>query len=176
VAAVADAFGVGRFAVMGASGGGPHAPACAALLGDRVACAATIAGIAPYTEDVDWFAGMRGPGGLRAAREGRAARARYAETDEFDPESFTAADWAALQGRWRSLGADAMAAGEAGPDGLVDDDLGFASPAHADWMVRRCARPELWLRPRDGHVSVLDACAVAIEWLRAHRADGGAPA
>ena len=196
VAAVADAFGAGRFAVMGASGGGPHALACAALLGDRVTGAATIAGIGPYTEDFDWFAGMRDPGGLRAAREGRAARARYAETDEFDPESFVAADWAALQGAWRSLGADAMAAGQAGPDGLVDDDVAFASPwgfdpaqiaapvlvvqggedrvvppAHAEWMVRRCPRPELWLRPRDGHVSVLAACPVAMDWLRAHRDD-----
>ena len=24
---------------------------------------------------------------------------------------------------------------------------------------------ELWLRPRDGHVSVLDATAVAFDWL-----------
>ena len=128
MAAIADAFGVGRFAVMGASGGGPHALACAALLGDRVTGAVAIAGIAPYTEDFDWFAGMRAPGGLRAARGGRAARARFAETDEFDPESFTAADWAALSGAWQSLGSDAMAAGEAGPDGLIDDDVAFASP------------------------------------------------
>jgi pimeloyl-ACP methyl ester carboxylesterase len=201
VAAVADAFGVGRFAVLGASGGGPHALACAALLGDRVTGAATLAGLAPYTEDFDWFAGMRDPGGLRAARAGRAARARFAETEEFDPESFTAADWAVLQGAWRSLGADAMAAGEAGLDGLVDDDVAFASPwgfdpariaapvlvvqggedrvvppAHAEWMVRRCPRSELWMRPRDGHVSVLEACPVAMDWLRAHRDDDAANA
>ncbi|HEX5241384.1 MAG TPA: alpha/beta hydrolase, partial [Candidatus Limnocylindrales bacterium] len=37
VGAIADALGLERFAVMGASGGGPHALACAALLGDRVA-------------------------------------------------------------------------------------------------------------------------------------------
>ena len=196
VAAVADAFGVGRFSVMGASGGGPHALACAALLGDRVTGAVTLAGIAPYTEDFDWFAGMRTPEGLRAARDGRAARARYAETEEFDPESFTAADWAALSGPWQSLGSDAMAAGEAGPDGLIDDDVAFASPwgfdvaqaqapvllvqggedrvvppAHADWVARHVPRPEVWLRPRDGHVSVLGAVPVAMDWLRAHRDD-----
>ena len=33
---VADALGLTSFAVMGASGGGPHALACAALLPDRV--------------------------------------------------------------------------------------------------------------------------------------------
>ena len=196
VAAIADAFGAGRFAVMGASGGGPHALACAALLGDRVTGAVAVAGLAPYTEDFEWFAGMRDPGGLRAARDGRAARARFAETEEFDPESFTAADWAALSGTWTSLGSDAMAAGEAGPGGLIDDDVAFAAPwgfdvaqaaapvllvqggedrvvppAHAEWVARQVRRPEVWLRPRDGHVSALDAVPVAMDWLRAHRDD-----
>jgi pimeloyl-ACP methyl ester carboxylesterase len=199
VAAIADTLGVGRFAVMGASGGGPHALACAALLGDRVTAAVALAGIAPYTEDFDWYAGMRDPGGLRAAREGREARARYAETEEFDPESFTAADWAALQGPWQSLGRDAMTAGQAGMDGLIDDDVAFASPwgfelsrtappvllvqggedrvippAHADAVARQVPHPEVWLRPHDGHVSVLGAVAVAMDWLRAHRDDARA--
>ena len=87
-----------------------------------------LAGIAPYTEDFDWYAGMASPGGLRAARDGREARARFAETDEFDPASFTAADWAALAGTWESLGDDAGRAGNAGPDGLIDDDVAFAAP------------------------------------------------
>ncbi len=70
VAAVADAFGVGRFAVMGASGGGPHALACAALLPDRVTGVACLASIAPFTDEFDWFAGMVAPGGLRSALDG----------------------------------------------------------------------------------------------------------
>jgi pimeloyl-ACP methyl ester carboxylesterase len=37
IVAIADALGVDRFAVIGGSGGGPHALACAALLPDRVA-------------------------------------------------------------------------------------------------------------------------------------------
>lgn len=78
-AAVADAFGVRRFAVMGALGGGPHALACAALLPDRVTAAVLLAGPAPYPAvDFDCFAGMAAPGGLRAAIAGRASRAGFA--------------------------------------------------------------------------------------------------
>ncbi|MFD8645491.1 alpha/beta fold hydrolase [Streptomyces zaomyceticus] len=58
-AAVADAFGVERFAVVGRSGGGPHALACAALLPDRVRAAAVLVGLAPPdAAGLDWHAGM----------------------------------------------------------------------------------------------------------------------
>jgi len=192
VARVADELGVGRFAAMGASGGGPHALACSALLGDRVTGVVSVAGLAPYTDEFDWFAGMAAPGGLRAARGGRDERARFADADEFDETIFTAADWDALRGAWASLGADAGRADAAGPDGLIDDDVAFAAPwgfdvehvgapvllvqggedrvvppAHAEHLLRHCARAELWLRPRDGHISVLNGCAVAMDWLLA---------
>jgi pimeloyl-ACP methyl ester carboxylesterase len=197
VAQVADACGVARFAVMGASGGGAHALACAALLPDRVAGVATLCSPAPYTESFDWFAGMVSPGGLRAAVAGREPRERYAATEEFDENSFTPADWAALEGAWSWLGADAGKAGAAGPDGEIDDDLAYVAPwgfdvtqivapvlvvhggedrvippAHAEWLVRHCPRAELWLRPRDGHVSILEACPLAMDWLRAHALQG----
>ncbi len=59
VAAIADHLGIGRFSVYGASGGGPHALAVAALLGDRVIRAACIAGVAPFDALGDeFFAGM----------------------------------------------------------------------------------------------------------------------
>ncbi|MFE1909081.1 alpha/beta fold hydrolase [Streptomyces gardneri] len=58
-AAVADAFGVERFAVVGRSGGGPHALACAALLPERVRAAAVLVGLAPPdAAALDWYAGM----------------------------------------------------------------------------------------------------------------------
>jgi pimeloyl-ACP methyl ester carboxylesterase len=149
-----------------------------------------LAGIAPFTQDFDWYAGMAADGGLRSAAEGRAARARFAETEEFDEGSFIPADWAALAGEWSSLGDDAMRAGQAGPDGLIDDDVAFARPwgfdladvsaptllvqggqdrvvppAHAGWLANHVAGAELWRRPDDGHVSVLAACPTAMDWL-----------
>lgn len=44
---LADALGIGRFAVAGISGGGPYAAACAALLPDRVLAAALVSPIGP---------------------------------------------------------------------------------------------------------------------------------
>jgi hypothetical protein len=161
-------------------------------LPDRVTAVACLAGIAPFTEDFDWYAGMTSDGGLRAAAAGREARARFAATDEFDPESFIPADWAALSGDWASLGADAVLAGSAGPAGLIDDDVAFATPwgfdlaavvatvllvqggqdrvvppAHADWLHQQLFQSELWLRQEDGHISVLGACPAAMHWLSA---------
>jgi pimeloyl-ACP methyl ester carboxylesterase len=58
-AAVLDHLGAERFYSFGWSGGGPHALACAAELGDRVIAAATLAGVAPYGADgLDWMNGM----------------------------------------------------------------------------------------------------------------------
>ncbi|WP_022890337.1 alpha/beta fold hydrolase [Agromyces italicus] len=190
--AVADAFGVGRIASMGASGGGPHALASAARHPDRVVGAVVLAGIAPFTEAYDWFDGMHAPHALRAARRGRAARARFAEHDEFDPEQFLPVDFAALAGRWTALGADAGRAAELGPDGLIDDDVAFASPwgfelaevaspvllvqgegdrvvprRHAAWMLAHLPDAALWMRLDDGHISVLDTVPDAMDWLLA---------
>jgi pimeloyl-ACP methyl ester carboxylesterase len=47
VAAVVDALHVDRFAVVGISGGGPFALACAALLGDRLTRVAVASGVGP---------------------------------------------------------------------------------------------------------------------------------
>jgi pimeloyl-ACP methyl ester carboxylesterase len=47
VASMADALGIRQFAVLGHSGGGPHALACAALLPERVLAAVSVSGPAP---------------------------------------------------------------------------------------------------------------------------------
>jgi pimeloyl-ACP methyl ester carboxylesterase len=136
---------------------------------------------------------MVSDGALRAALAGRKARARYAASAEFDEDSFTPADWAALSGEWASLGEDAGRAAAAGPDGEIDDDVAFAAPwglhvaridapvllvqggqdrivppSHADGLMNHCRRSQLWLRPCEGHVSILGACPLAMDWLMAH--------
>jgi pimeloyl-ACP methyl ester carboxylesterase len=59
VEAIADALGLDKFAVLGRSGGGPHALACAALLPERVTRAGVLVSLAPWAaEGLDWFAGM----------------------------------------------------------------------------------------------------------------------
>lgn len=196
VSQVMDALAVDEFAVMGASGGGPHALACAALLADRVTAAVTLAGIAPFTIEFDWFAGMADPDDLRAAFEGRVARAHRAEVGEFDPASFIAADYAALDGEWKSLGEDVGRSEQWGDGGLIDDDVAFASPwgfdvasievpvlivqggldrvvpaSHGEWLARSIHSSQLWMRPDDGHVSVLSAVPEALDWIAAGKHD-----
>ena len=194
-AALADAFGIERLAVMGHSGGGPHALACGALLTDRVIAVVSTAGLAPFDADgLDWFAGMAASGvaSLRAAAEGRAAKERFeASGVEYDPE-FTADDLAVLEGAWSWLGDVVGPAVAAGPGGLIDDDLAYVAPwgfdpagvaapvlilhggrdrivpsSHGEWLARRCPTAELRLSPEDGHLSILTSATAALEWLRA---------
>ncbi len=195
VANVADALGIDRFAVLGHSGGGPHALACAALLPERVLAAVSVAGLAPFgAEGLDWFAGMTtsGVASLRAAREGRAAKEAFeASGVEYDPE-FTPADLAVLSGAWSWLGEVVGPAVAAGPGGLIDDDLAYVAPwgfdpgevskpalfvhggrdrvvpsSHSEWLAASCPAAELRLSRDDGHISVLDHAPAALDWLRA---------
>lgn len=187
-----DELGIERCHSVGPSGGGAYALALAATRPDLVAGVVTLAGIAPYDATESWFAGMADDGGLRTALAGTDARARHEETAEFDETSFTPADHAMFGGPWGAMGADAGAAGEAWSEGLVDDDVAFVRawgvdladvgcpvlvvqggedrvvpPHHADRLLGALPRAELWLRPRDGHISVLAALPVSLDWLRA---------
>jgi len=200
VSSIADALGIDQFAVMGHSGGGPHAVACGALLPERVLGLVIVAGLAPFgAGGLDWFAGMAASGvaSLRAAAEGRAAKERYeASGAEYDPE-FTAADLAALSGAWSWLGDVVGPAVAAGPGGLIDDDLAYVGPwgcdparvtapilflhggqdrivpsSHSEWLAGRCSSAELRLFPEDGHISVLNSSGTAMAWLREHAVRG----
>ncbi|MGC0273679.1 alpha/beta fold hydrolase [Pseudactinotalea sp. Z1739] len=131
---VLERLGIDRVVTAGYSGGGPHALGLAALVPDRVSHVATFACPAPYDRTPDWFTGMaNNGGGLRSAAEGRSARERYQRTAEFDPGSFTEADWEALSGSWAGIGEDAQAATAAGSaSGEIDDDLAFVVPWGVD--------------------------------------------
>jgi pimeloyl-ACP methyl ester carboxylesterase len=197
VAAVADALGIARFAVMGHSGGGPHALACGALLPDRVLSVVSVSGLAPFGADgLDWFAGMapESIAELRAAADGRAALERQLASDaEYETSSFTPADEAALSGPWSWLAGVAGDAIKAGLDGMVDDDLAYVAPwgfdpsritvpvllmhgtedrmvpsAHAQWLAPHCPTAELRLCPGEGHISVLNFAEAAVDWLGEH--------
>ncbi|WP_433166176.1 alpha/beta fold hydrolase [Kribbella sp. CA-247076] len=193
--AVADALGVGRFALMGYSGGGSYALGAAAVLGDRVEAVATFAAIAPYdTEGLDWYDGMlpSGLASLRAAAAGREAKVAHETSGvEYDPE-FSPRDLAMFDGPWGWLGS---VAGEQsmpnGPDGLVDDDCSYVLPwgcdpaaitaptllchgeadriipcSHGRWLARHVPAAELRLYADDSHISVLAHAEPALEWIR----------
>jgi pimeloyl-ACP methyl ester carboxylesterase len=131
VAAVADRLGIGRFAVLGHSGGGPHALACGALLPDRVVAVVSVSAPAPFgAVGLDWFAGWS-PSGVaeqQAALAGRAALEAYLPTAEFDPEIFTPADHAALDGSWSWLAGVVGPAIEQGNEGMIEDLLAAVRP------------------------------------------------
>jgi pimeloyl-ACP methyl ester carboxylesterase len=152
VAAVADALGIGRFCVLGHSGGGPHALACAALLGDRVIAAVSVSGLSPYPENPEkaededaWYAGMHsgGAAGLRAARAGRAEYDAVLASSDYDPEMFTPADHEALGGGWKWVLSVVGPALDNGRGPMADDDLAYTRPWGCD--PRAIAAPTLLL-------------------------------
>ncbi|MFN3866221.1 MAG: alpha/beta fold hydrolase [Demequina sp.] len=190
VADIADALGITRYAVMGYSGGGPHALACAAA-DPRVVATIIGSGLAPRDADgLDWYGGMIASGChvLTAAERGEQPR-RAAEADGYDPE-FNARDLAALDGDWGWLGDVAGAFTPDDIDGAIDDDLSYvcdwdvdldaiAAPTllihgtadgivpigHGRWMAERIGA-ELWQKDGDGHVSAIEALPDALRWLR----------
>src|SRR5438270_7113238 len=173
-----------------------HALACGALLRDRVSAAVCLAGLAPFDAvGLDWFAGMGAAGAaeLRASMVGRAALESQLASTDFDPEQFTPADHAALAAEWTWLARVAEKGLEAGPGGMVDDELAYvapwgfdpsqvsapvlllhggqdriAPPAHDEWLAGRIRAAELWLQPDGGHISVLSAGVAALDWLQEH--------
>ena len=80
---------------------------------------------------------------------------------------------------------------------MVDDELSYVAPwgfapgqvrapvlllhggqdrivpsSHAEWLASRIPSAELWLRPDDGHISVLHSAEAALGWLWEHGSQG----
>ena len=144
-AAILAHLGADRCYTVGASGGGPHALACAALLADRVLACATVAGLGPFgAEGLDFLEGM----GRENHEEFGAALAGPAELQAYlerEAESFadltgeqvaaalgdlvSRVDVAALIGDFAAYVAASFRQAVAnGIWGWFDDDLAFTRP------------------------------------------------
>jgi pimeloyl-ACP methyl ester carboxylesterase len=144
VSEIADALGVDRFAVLGRSGGGPHALACAALLPNRVTRVAVLVGLCETAHDPvsRWskqMAGFNRHAYLAAERGTKAVMARLdAERFRRDPTllirelyaEITESDRRVLDDMGiRRLLISSWAEGiRRSADGWVDDLLAFVTP------------------------------------------------
>jgi pimeloyl-ACP methyl ester carboxylesterase len=145
VDAVLAALEIEQFVTFGWSGGGPHALACAALMGDGCRGAAILAGVAPFdASGLDWVDGM-GAENLAefgAAAAGEAALTAYLKsqceeladvTDDHVAASLgdlaSDVDRRAITGELASYLAESFRhAVRQGPSGWRDDDLAFVRP------------------------------------------------
>jgi pimeloyl-ACP methyl ester carboxylesterase len=145
VSAIADELGIDQFSVVGRSGGGPHALACAALLPDRVMRASVLVGIAPPdAPGLEWRAGMtqanrrdyaiadQGMSRLTEWYESRAAKTRAdpgSMLDFLDPQ-LPEADRRVLSdfGIKEMLESNFVEAFRESAAGWVDDTFAFLAP------------------------------------------------
>lgn len=145
IADIASHLNIEKLAVWGASGGGPHTLACAALLPDLVAAAGVIASVAPYeAAGLDWFAGM-GDDNLEefgAALDGRDTLEKYLAAQsagllgaeplmvvEALQSLLSPVDVAVLNEENATFLLDSFKGGiKHSSEGWIDDDLAFTLP------------------------------------------------
>ncbi|MDP9182565.1 MAG: alpha/beta hydrolase [Actinomycetota bacterium] len=142
VLAVADALGLDRFAVVGTSGGGPHALAVAALNPDRVSrCRVTSclapAGIPGFFDGMDphnveeWELALRGEALSEVTRRVELMRKRVLDdpASVFADLQLPASDRVALTEQAAfTIRRESLLEALATPFGWYDDDMAFAQP------------------------------------------------
>lgn len=168
VSAVAGALGLEAFYTVGLSGGGPHALATTAHLGDRVIAGAVLGSVAPRdAEGLDWQDGMapenleefsaarQGESALLALLEREAAAMTGANPDQLREamgELISPPDREALAGEGGAYLVECMTGALAtGVWGWFDDDVAF----ELDWgfSVSTIDRPfTVWHGAQDNFV------------------------
>ena len=178
-ATVLDHLGAERCYVLGWSGGGPHARACAARLADRVDAAATIGGVAPWpAEGLDWMAGMgeenveefnaslEGPDALIAFKERNwpiLSKVSGQEVADAFGDLIDDVDRGSLTGEFAEWMAATMREGlREGYWGWFDDDMAFTRPWGFDLGSIRVP-VHIWQGAHDRMVPFGHG-----EWLAAH--------
>jgi pimeloyl-ACP methyl ester carboxylesterase len=187
VAALANALGLERFAIIGFSAGGPHALACAAQLGERVTRVVVVGCGGPWdlpelARHMDWprrvlrLLGRRAPGLLRFVY-GRFARLRR------DPEKLLLRMLAGLSAPdqevirrpeiLRVAATQTAAALAPGLDGMADEVLLLAQPWGFD-LSTITVPVTLYCGTLDSAAPLVQAQYLAAHLLRAelHRLEG----
>ena len=146
VRAICAALEIDRLAMWGISGGGPYALACAALLPELVAAAASLAGSAPYgAEGLDWFAGME-PDDVEYNRllltDPQAARAKV-DKDRDEALATSASELAPALESFLSP-ADAAALNDEMAEYLTYCDHEGLAPGSQGWWDDACAHVRPW--------------------------------
>lgn len=177
IAAIADKLGFERYAVVGGSGGAPHALACGALLGERVTRVGALVTPAPSDdESFDFFEGLADLNvkEFNAALEGEAAIEAflepYVDGIRADPDAVIEQvltelpeidrERASRPGARAIMKASFVEAVRQGQGGWVDDDLAFAKPwgfrledVHAETRVWQGELDVLTPRPHGEYVA-----------------------
>jgi pimeloyl-ACP methyl ester carboxylesterase len=177
--AVLDHLGIDRAWILGWSGGGPHALACAALLPDRILGTALIAGVAPFeAPGLDWLAGMGAENveefgavltsgeALRAFIEPAAAQLRAVRPDEIAAafgDLIDDVDRDSLTEEFATYLAEGdHEAMREGFWGWYDDDVAFTRPWGFD-LAAIPGRVHIWQGAHDRMVPFAHG-----QWLAAH--------
>lgn len=184
-AQLADALGVERFATWGISGGGPHALACGALLGERVVAVASLAGPAPFAaagldfldgmgqDNIDEFsAAVHGEQAITSYLEAQASSLREADVDglaEAMGSLLSQPDRVVLASDLgREITTFMLGGARDGLRGWIDDDLAFVKPWGFDPVAIQ-APLQIWQGEQDLMVPLAHG-----QWLSRHLIDADA--